>query len=265
MSGFSADWLGLREPIDQRSRNPEILAAIEQHFRGRNSVTAIDLASGRGSIVRALSPRLPPRQDWHLIDDEPALLRDAAHAGTGTIHTQSRLANLAEAIEDVLAIDADLVVSSAFIDLVSDAWLDRLVRSAAARRLPVYLAMSYDGEIACDPRHPLDDAVFATFDRHQQRDKGFGPALGPMAGAAAARKFAAAGYEVTRGRADWRVSPAERDVQRMMVEGWFAAVSELKMLDRPALAHWRDRRLAWIAEGRVTMTVGHLDLWAVPR
>ncbi len=265
MSGFSADWLSLREPIDQRSRNPDILAAIERYFSTRESVTAIDLASGRGSIVRALSPRLPALQDWHLIDDEPALLRDATCAGTGTIHTQSRLANLAEAIEDVLAIDADLVVSSAFIDLVSDAWLDRLVRSAAARRLPVYLAMSYDGEVACDPRHPLDDAVSAAFDRHQQRDKGFGPALGPLAGAAAARKLAAAGYEVTRGRADWRLASTECDVQRMMVEGWFAAVSELEMLDLPALTRWRDQRLAWVAEGRVTMTVGHLDIWAVPR
>jgi hypothetical protein len=265
VSGFSADWLGLREPIDQRSRNPDILAAIERYFSTRESVTAIDLASGRGSIVRALSPRLPPLQDWHLIDDEPALLRDATRAGTGTIHTHSRLANLAEAIEDVLAIDADLVVSSAFIDLVSDAWLDRLVRSAVARRLPVYLAMSYDGEVACDPRHPLDDPVFAAFGRHQQRDKGFGPALGPMAGTAAARKFAAAGYEVTRGRADWRLARTERDVQRMMVEGWFAAVSELEMLDRPAVTHWRDQRLAWVAEGRTTMTVGHLDIWAVPR
>lgn len=265
MSGFSADWLSLREPIDQRARNPEILAAIEQHFRGRDSIAVIDLASGRGSIVRALTPRLPPRQDWHLIDDEPALLRDATRTGTGTIHTHSRLANLAEAIEDVLAIDADLIVSSAFIDLVSDAWLDRLVRGTAGRRLPVYLAMSYDGHVECDPRHPLDDAVLAAFERHQQRDKGFGPALGPMACAAVARKFAAAGYDVTRGRADWQVARTECDVQRMMVEGWFAAVSELGMLDRPAVTHWRDQRLAWVAEGRATMTVGHLDVWAVPR
>jgi hypothetical protein len=264
VSGFSAEWLSLREPIDQRSRNPEILAAIEQHFRGRDSIAAIDLASGRGSVMRALTPRLPPRQDWHLIDDEQALLRDAT-GGTGTIHTYSRLANLAEAIEDILGTDADLVVSSAFIDLVSDAWLDRLVQKTMARRLPVYLAMSYDGQGECDPRHPLDDAVFAAFDRHQQRDKGFGPALGPMAGAAAARKFTAAGYEVTRGRADWRLARTERDVQRMMVEGWFAAVNELGILDPPALAHWRDQRLAWIAEGRATMTVGHLDIWAVPR
>lgn len=265
MTGFSADWLSLREPIDQRSRNPEILDAIEHYFRDRESIAAIDLASGRGSVVRALKSRLPPCQDWYLIDDEPTLLRDAERSGTGTIHTHSRLANLAGAIEDVLAASADLVVSSAFIDLVSDAWLDRLVRAATARRLPVYLAMSYDGRVECDPRHPLDDAIFAAFDRHQQRDKGFGPALGPMAGAAAARKFAAAGYQVTRNHADWHVARAECDVQRAMVEGWFAAVSELQMLDGPSVSHWRDQRLAWVAEGRASMTVGHLDIWAVPR
>lgn len=265
MSGFSADWLALREPIDQRARNAEILATIEDRFRGRASVTAIDLASGRGSMLRALAPHLPPRQDWYLIDDDTALLREAAPAVAGTIRTHARLANLAEAIEDVLTIDADLVVSSAFIDLVSDAWLDRLVRGAALRRMPVYLAMSYDGHVDCQPRHPLDDAVMVEFDRHQQRDKGFGLALGPLAGAAAARKFAAAGYSVMRGRADWQVERAERDVQRMMVAGWFSAVSELDELDHAALAHWRDQRFAWIAEGRATMSVGHLDIWAVPR
>lgn len=264
MSGFSADWLSLREPADQRARNADILDAIEQHFRGRDEITAIDLASGHGSVVRALAPRLPPCQNWHLVDDEPSLLREAAPMEIGTIHIHSRLANLAEAVEDVLAIEADLAVSSAFIDLVSDAWLDRLVRTLAARRLPIYLAMAYDGRVTCDPRHPLDDAVLAAFGRHQQRDKGFGPALGPLAADAAVRKLAAAGYQVRCGHADWALQPGETELQQTMVEEWFAAVSELEALDRPALANWGEQRLAWIREGHAAMAVGHLDIWAVP-
>lgn len=265
MSGFSADWLTLREPVDQRSRSVAILESIQRYFHGRESIRVVDLASGRGSMIRALMPRLPARQTWYPVDDEPVLLRDAELARTGTIRIEPRLVNLAQNIEDILALATDLVVTSAFIDLVSDSWLDRLVSSAAARALPVCLAMSYDGRAVCSPRHDLDAAVIDTFGRHQRRDKGFGPALGPTAGEAAADKFRRAGYDVMVERADWHVSANERDLQTMMVDGWRAAVGEMNELASDALDAWHEQRRAWIAEGRATMMVGHLDIWAIPR
>lgn len=265
MSGFSADWLSLREPVDQRSRNLAILDAIEHYFHNRESITAIDLASGRGSMIRALVARLPAQQLWYPVDDEPVLLRDAELARAGTIRIEPRLVNLAENIEGVLSLAADLVVTSAFIDLVSESWLDRLVHGTVARALPVCLAMSYDGRAACSPQHDLDAAVVDAFGRHQQRDKGFGPALGPTAADAAVGKFRRAGYDVTVERADWHLDPEERDLQAMMVAGWHAAVSEMDELEPAALRAWHEQRRAWIDEGRATMMVGHLDIWAVPR
>lgn len=265
MSGFSADWLTLREPVDQRSRSVAILESIQRYFHGRESISVVDLASGRGSMIRALMPRLPARQIWYPVDDEPVLLRDAKLARTGTIRIEPRLVNLAQSIEGVLSLAADLVVTSAFIDLVSDSWLDRLVSGTAARSLPVCLAMSYDGHAACSPQHDLDAAVIDAFGRHQRRDKGFGPALGPTAGEAATRKFRHAGYDVMVERADWRLDVDERDLQAMMVAGWHAAVGEMNDLSPDALDAWHEQRRAWIAEGRATMMVGHLDIWAVPR
>lgn len=265
MSGFSADWLSLREPVDQRSRNTAILDAIERYFQDRPSLTAIDLASGRGSMIRALMPRLPEQQLWVPVDDEPKLLREAELTKSGTIRIESRLVNLAQNLEDVLSIAADLVVTSAFIDLVSDHWLDRLVHGTTSRSVPVYLGMSYDGRIDCSPRHDLDDAIVVAFGRHQQRDKGFGAALGPAAGEAAAAKFGQAGYAVTVERADWQLDRDERDLQAMMVAGWYAAVAELDEFEPRDLRAWHDQRRAWIADGQSTMTVGHLDVWAVPR
>ena len=265
MSGFSADWLTLREPIDQRSRDPAILLAIARYFHGRDSITAIDLASGRGSMIRALTANLPARQHWIAVDDEPQLLRDAANAPGPTVRIESRLADLAERLEDVLAEKADLVVSSAFIDLVSDAWLDRLICAAVAKSLPVYIGLSYDGRAECQPHHPLDGAVIAAFGRHQQRDKGFGLALGPAAGAAVADKFVAVGYEVQTAQSDWQVTGQERDFQSLLLRGWFDAVAELAELDATALASWYDQRCAWIAAGQSSVIVGHLDVWAVPR
>jgi hypothetical protein len=265
VSGFTTDWLTLREPVDQRSRNTAILDSIERYFQNKDSITAMDLASGRGSMIRALIPRLPLRQVWHAVDDESALLGEAELTGNGTIQLEPRLVELAENLEDVLSVAVDLVTTSAFIDLVSESWLDRLVRGVTARSRPIYIGMSYDGHILCEPDDDLDETVVAAFGRHQRRDKGFGLALGPAAAMAAAEKFRAAGYAVMVERADWHLRQDERELQSTMVAGWFAAVSELGEVDPGALQAWHNRRQAWIAEGRSMMTVGHLDVWATSR
>jgi len=44
MSGFSADWLKLREPYDLRARNPAVLDAVAAHLEPRSPVRVIDLA-----------------------------------------------------------------------------------------------------------------------------------------------------------------------------------------------------------------------------
>ena len=77
MSGFSADWLMLRESYDLRARNPTVLDAVAASLKSRPSVHIVDLACGTGSTLRALNPRLPERQNWKLIDNDLDLLARA--------------------------------------------------------------------------------------------------------------------------------------------------------------------------------------------
>ena len=74
MSGFSAEWLALRESYDLRARNPIVLDAVAAAFKSLDAVSVVDLACGAGSTVRALSPHLPARQRWDLVDNDPRLL-----------------------------------------------------------------------------------------------------------------------------------------------------------------------------------------------
>src|SRR5882757_1641251 len=77
MSGFSADWLALREPYDLRARNPAVLDAVAAALAPHALVRVVDLACGTGSTLRALGPRLPARQDWKLMDNDRGLLERA--------------------------------------------------------------------------------------------------------------------------------------------------------------------------------------------
>jgi len=265
MSGFSADWLALREPFDLRARSPAVLDAVASFFEHQPSVRVIDLACGTGSTLRALSPRLPPRQSWTLVDNDPNLLARAASTPTSQDVTVTVVArDLSDDLEPALRGAVDLVATSALLDLVSDAWLHRLVIAVTARAIPFYAALSYDGRVAFTPPDPSDAAVVGAVNTHQRTDKGFGAALGPAAADVALTRFAALGYAVVQGAADWQMEPEDRDMQNALLDGWARAARDIGTPSGQDIAGWLARRRATIAAGQSSLLVGHLDFFAVP-
>jgi hypothetical protein len=265
MSGFSADWLALREPYDGRARNRDVLDSVATAAAAGDAVAVVDLACGIGSTLRAVAPRLPPRQDWRLVDNDLSLLaRAAAGKAIPGIAVTRIPVDLARDLEAALDGRVSLVTASALLDLVSAEWLDRLVIEVAARHLPFYAALNYDGRVSFDPADPLDAAVIAAVNLHQQTDKGFGPALGPGAAEAAIKRFQAADYAVVHGRSDWHLLPRDREIQRDMLAGWAGAAREIGAVSLPDAAAWLTRRRDLLAAGRSTVKVGHVDIFARP-
>jgi hypothetical protein len=148
------------------------------------------------------------------------------------------------------------------LDLVSDDWLERLVVEIAARKVPLYAALTYDGRIEFDPVDSADAAMIAAVNRHQQSDKGFGPALGPAAAAAAVARLQAVGYSVDHGTADWAFGPDDRQIQTEILSGWAAAAQELGDRSPADIANWLQRRLDGVVAGRSSIRVGHVDIFA---
>jgi hypothetical protein len=264
MSGFAAEWLALREPYDARARNPAILDAVAASLAGMSALSIADLACGTGSTLRALAPRLAARQTWRLVDNDLGLLARAAAAAAPGIAVMPMTLDLCRDLEAALDGAVDMVTASALLDLVSMQWLERLVVEIAARRLPLYVALTYDGRIELDPVDAADAAIIAALNRHQRRDKGFGPALGPAAGAAAITRLQAVGYSVDEGRADWLLGPTDGAMQDALLSGWADAARELRGLPPAQIAGWLERRRAQIARGASSMRVGHVDVFARP-
>lgn len=263
MSGFSAEWLAVREPYDLRARNAGVVEAAATTFRDSGAIAVVDLACGAGSTRRAIGHRLPPRQTWRLVDNDLGLLaRAGASASTPNVRIIARPIDLARDLELALEGPLDLITCSALLDLVSQEWLQRLVIEAAARRLPVYAALSYDGRAELDPADDLDQEIVAAVNRHQRRDKGFGPALGPLAAGEAILRFERVGYRVVHGRSDWTFGPDDGAIQGEILAGWAGAARELGDLPTERIVRWFTRRREWVADARSRLRVGHVDLFA---
>lgn len=253
MSGFSADWLDLREPADHAARDGGLLTALRTWAGARQGLLVMDLGSGTGSTCRALAEVLPDAR-WRLVDADGALLADAARRHPGIDLMQTDLAATPLPRPEGVG----LVTASALFDLVSAEWAGRFCDRLIAARLPLYAALSYDGIMRWMPEHGLDGAVTAAFNRHQVGDKGFGPALGPHAAEFLADRLAAAGWRVELAGSPWRLAADELHFQ--LLRGIAAAVRETGDLPPEAVADWLHFRETHADDG----WIGHTDLWALP-
>ncbi len=74
MSGFSADWLALREPADAAARSVRLSYVLSHAVLHHASLRILDLGGGTGSNIRFLAPLLAKPQHWTLVDHDEALL-----------------------------------------------------------------------------------------------------------------------------------------------------------------------------------------------
>jgi SAM-dependent methyltransferase len=265
MSDFSAEWLTLREGYDLGARNHAVLGAVAGAFVEQTSIAVVDLACGTGSTLRAIAEHLPPRQSWRLVDNDLSLLARASPPRRAPdVNVVTRPIDLVRDLELALEGPLDLVTTSALLDLVSLEWLDRLVIETAARRLPVYAALTYDGRTVLAPSEGLDPNLLACFDAHQRSDKGFGAALGPTAAARAVERFEHFGYAVVQGRSDWVLRPNDRAIQEALFAGWAELGALSTSLASDLISAWLSRRRSHLAEGRSSLRVGHVDIFARP-
>lgn len=277
MSGFSPEWLALRESVDHRSRDTALAADLKAAFAGRASATIFDLGCGTGSNLRGTFKFLPDEQQWTLVDYDARLLAAARqsltqwagathrHEGDTLVLTQAgkrlrisfRQADLNAGLDCALGPTPDLVTASAFFDLCSERFISRLAAAVAARRAVFFTVLTYNGEQTWTPPHPADDMMRQSFCAHQLTDKGFGASSGPSAPGALTRSFRAAGYRVSDGDSPWRLGPPDSRLITDLAVGFAAAVAETGDVHADVIA-------SWSAVARTHAIVGHTDILALP-
>jgi len=276
MSGFSAQWLDLREPVDHRSRNVDLGRRLARHFEGWRPITVVDLGCGTGSNLRATAPLLGPDQSWTLVDYDQALLDAAAQRltawadgadqqdnrlilfkGAKRLTVEFRRADIAGDLDTALGASANLVTASAFFDLVSADFIARFAAAVAKRKAAFYTVLTYDGDQRWTPEHDADAAMAEAFHAHQARDKGFGAAAGPNAPDVLGEAFTSAGYSVEESDSAWRLGEADAALIADLARGFADAVRETAQVDAQLIADWA-------AVTRSGAIVGHTDTLALP-
>lgn len=276
MGGFSIPWLQLREPVDRRSRCTAVAAGLQAAFAQVDCPVVVDLGCGLGANLRATAPLLGRNQDWILLDNDSALLSgaaeilavwadDAVRLQDGlrlskdgkTLRVRFLQCDLEKDLDVSLPERTDLVTASAFFDLVSPAFIDRLAAAVVRRTAAFHTVLTYDGVQAWSPPCASDADMVEAFNAHQRSDKGFGAAAGPTATALLQQAFATAGYRTHVGDSPWRLDREDGELIGQLADGIVTAVAETGRVDAATIADWRTTR-------RDTAWVGHLDLLALP-
>lgn len=264
MSGFSPEWLALREPADIAARNRRVLASCRLAFLQRTDLTICDMGAGTGASVRAFAAFLPRRQDWVLVDHDyrnlaaaTACLSGWTYDGPAEIRVRTVQQDFAHS-PPCWPDKTGLVTASALLDLSSRPWIDAFVAGLAARGLPLLATLTVDGAMTTDPAHPLDQPVFAAFRKHQRGDKGFGPAAGAEAAIYLEGRLADAGYAIEAGESPWVIDRSSPVLLNALLAGIAGAVRETGELDGTEVDDWLRHRAAYTN----TLTIGHRDVFA---
>jgi SAM-dependent methyltransferase len=282
MSGFSAEWLSVREPVDHASCNNMVKRVLldylkATHGKSLTNLNVIDLGCGTGSNLRGLAPFLGRQQNWTLVDYDPLLLSAAREAlldwadevivdddqhfeikhSDHVIKVQFLQADLMKSFADILGIQPDLITAAAFFDLVSVDWL---IQFAQALKSPLYTVLTYNGVEKWLPSHSTDQAMLKAFIDHQQTDKGFGSAAGPHAAQALISALQARSFMVSHGLSNWALSEPDHQILiRLLAKGIAQAVVETGQVEQGDVNEWLASRSR--AEG---CEIGHVDIFAVP-
>ncbi|WP_239126461.1 class I SAM-dependent methyltransferase [Asanoa siamensis] len=263
MPRVSPNWLRLREAADAAARSAELVARVRERFAGADRLVIHDLGCGTGAAARWLAPQLPARQHWIMWDRDADLLGAAMSGKPAGVTGATRQRDIGTLSAADLA-GADLVTASALIDILTVAEIDAMAAACAGAGVPALITLSVVGRVELSPADPFDAEVAAAFNAHQRRIVGGRALLGPDAVAALDDAFGRHGMTTTLRPSPWELGADDKDLVTPWFRDWLAAaVEHVPALGKPADGYAR-RRLAEIAEGRLAVTVHHVDLLAMP-
>jgi hypothetical protein len=283
---FTTNWLEERNRFDKAARNPIVEDAFLRYAEQFQPLNLIDIGAGNGAVFTHLAQKLPPEQNWTLVELNPDLLENArqrlllwanAHGytiekeesdhllfvnGERQLSIQLRHGSFLE-LDQLLPLDAyHAVTASAVIDLLSREMLSNLLQQLQRNELAFYPTLNYRS-MDYIPAEGDDEHMIEAYERHMQREQDFGQALG-SACTAAFQGLAKDIYGKTavEGSSPWVIRPTDVEMHKHMLS--FQQNSLPLMLSKAKVSPWIARKKQLLAAGKLHLTVEHSDLFLHP-
>jgi len=285
-TNFSTDWLEERRRFDAAARNASVEAACLQYAAQFQTLSLVDIGAGDGAVFSYLSPKLPPKQNWSLVELNPQLLQSARsrllHWANGHGYTVEKEASdhlLFQRGERRLSVQLikgsflelqrllplehyDLVTASAVFDLLSRPMLANLLESWQHNRLALYATLHYQS-MEYFPGQAEDRPVIEAFERHMQRQQDFGRALGPDCCAALSELMEYYFRQAPiAGPSPWLIRPGDVAMHRHLFA--FIENSLADFAPETEVESWIQSKEALLDSGQLRLQVEHCDHFIAP-
>jgi SAM-dependent methyltransferase len=279
-------YLAAKKGVDDRALNRQVLAELRGLLPSREP-RILEIGAGLGTMVaRLLDWGVLRAGEYTLLDVDPQLLRDsrtwlsgwasARGLPTETLPDGLRLgelrvrlveAELAGYLECGDGRPADVLIASAFLDLVDVPAVLPALLGLLAPGGAYWFTINFDGESIFQPDHPLDDQVLSAYARTMDTRVRFGRRAGESrTGRHLFGHLTAAGAPpLAAGSSDWVVHPRPdgtyADGEAYFVECILATIRQAvaELLPPAALAGWMTDRCGQLARGELVYLAHQLD------
>jgi hypothetical protein len=289
VSYSASRYLLAKRTVDDRALNRGVFERLARELSGQRAPRVLEIGGGAGTMVsRGVEWGLFTAADYTLLDVDGECLgaarrwlgQWARQTGRRAAENDAQLRLSPEEITvrfveaelgahlDRLPARVDLLVASAFLDLVDvPAFLPTLLSSLADGGL-YWFTINFDGETIFLPEHPLDAELMRAYHQDMDRRVRFGrPAGDSKTGRRLFDHLARAGAEVlAAGSSDWVVFPRqgrypddESYFLHHIVDTIAGALSVTSEVEGGGLRDWIELRHQQIERGELTYVAHQLD------
>lgn len=284
-SACDPDWLRDRYGFDSIARCKHLEAVVLSHFHERRFIGILDVGAGLGANTRYYGGLLACDQEWILVEEDPSLARTCLSDLTRwaesngwdyrplpegleirgrdkriMIHlVETSICNVGGLVD---LSSVDLATANAVFDLLSEGQLTSFLSELCCFGIPIFATMNYRS-MRFQPQQERDAAYIGVYERHMQRPRDVGCAVGRDCSDMMITCLEGMGYEVRSGSSTWIITSADRKMLRSMLAFMGGAISEMvpASTEGAKLDQWISGKLDQADKGRLQLRVEHMDIF----
>ncbi len=257
-TGYTIEWLRLRQIYDERSRNPHLVAKVNQIIHSRSHIHIADLGAGIGSNFFFWVNKIQIPFLWDWIEVDPRFVGYANEfeiAVPQNGHLEIINSNFEKYLDHYPI--PNLIMANALLDVLNATQLTFLFKYCLTYQVPLYASINYLQTIFI-PAYPLDALYLELYDKHMIRRQESGYAIGPKIH----RLIESLKPKIPILAADsvWNLSSGDEKIMARLLQYMEGSIPDLIATDEMKMfLKWIDVKKELLNNHKLKMQINHKD------